>query len=116
MNMTITSSSEAVAVCSTEDLIPNSGVAVKVGESQVAVFYLPNEPEMIFALDNYDPIGQANVMSRGIVGDRGGQLVVASPLYKQHFDLRSGKCQEEPDVCLQAYKAKIDDGKVWIWL
>lgn len=114
--MTTTNTASAVAVCKTEDLIANSGVAVKLDGAQIAIFYLPNESEQVFALENYDPLGKANVISRGIVGDRAGALVVASPLYKQHFDLRTGQCQEEPDVCLKAYGAKIEGDQVWVCL
>ncbi len=114
--MTTTDTARSVAVCHTDDLIAHSGVAAKLDGAQIAIFYLPNEPEQVFALDNYDPLGQAHVISRGIVGDRAGALVVASPLYKQHFDLRTGQCQEEPDVCLKTFATRLEDNQVWICL
>ena len=49
-------------------------------------------------MGNLDPFSRANVLSRGIVGDLKGELVVASPVYKQHFSLRTGQCVEDPDV------------------
>jgi nitrite reductase (NADH) small subunit len=83
-------------VCKLSDLVAGSGVCALVNGQQVAIFYLPKEQPTIYALDNFDPIGGANVLSRGIVGDIKGELVVASPLYKEHFSLRSGRCLEKP--------------------
>ena len=49
----------------------------------------------MYALSNYDPFSGAFVLSRGIVGSTGDTLKVASPLYKQTFDLASGQTSEE---------------------
>jgi nitrite reductase (NADH) small subunit len=81
--------------CRLSDLVSGSGVCALVNGQQVAIFYLPKEQPMFYAIDNFDPIGGANVLSRGIVGDIGGELVVASPLYKEHFSLSSGRCLEK---------------------
>ena len=101
-------------LCSKQDLIAGSGVCALAGGSQVALFYLPNEENEIFAIDNHDPVGGANVLSRGIVGDLDGRLVVASPLYKQHFDLISGECLEEENICVETYSVRIDGDAVQI--
>ena len=79
-------------ICAREDLVPGSGVCALVEGEQVALFYLPGEEQEVYALSNRDPIGDANVLSRGVIGDISGRLVVASPLYKQHFDLVTGQC------------------------
>ena len=34
----------------------------------------------VFAIDNVDPVSQAAVMSRGLIGSLGERVVVASPL------------------------------------
>jgi len=80
----------------------------------VALFYLPNESPTIYAIGNWDPIGKANVLSRGIVGDINGQLVVSSPLYKQHFDLITGRCIEHSDVKVPVYVVELVDDYVLI--
>lgn len=102
-------------ICQTEDLVANSGVCARIehnGQSkQIALFYLPNTEPQIFALDNWDPLGQANVLSRGILGDINNELVVASPLYKQHFSLETGKCLEE-DISVACYQVRIDGNSV----
>lgn len=103
-------------VCEQSDLIANSGVCVLVEGQQVALFYLPDEQPQIYAVGNWDPLGRANVMSRGIVGDIGGKLVVASPLYKQHFDLTTGECLEDDEASLPVYEVSLSGGKVSIAL
>jgi nitrite reductase (NADH) small subunit len=81
--------------CKRDDLVEGSGVCALVNGQQVALFYLPDEQPALYAIDNYDPIGRANVLGRGIVGDVRGELVVASPLYKEHFSLVTGRCLEK---------------------
>src|SRR5471032_2510366 len=66
--------------------------------------------------DNYDPNSQASVLSRGLVGSIGERVVVASPIYKQHFDLQTGECLEAPEHSVISYAARIDGGKVWVSL
>jgi nitrite reductase (NADH) small subunit len=98
-------------VCSAGDLQPDSGVCALVEGRQVAIFFMPKE-KAVFAIGNYDPIGQANVLSRGMIGDLGGQPVVASPLYKQHFNLQTGVCLEDASVSVPVYPIRIENGRV----
>jgi nitrite reductase (NADH) small subunit len=88
--------------CKRDDLVEGSGVCALVNGQQVAIFYLPDEQPALYAIDNFDPIGRANVLARGIVGDVRGELVVASPLYKEHFSLASGRCLEK-DYTVRAW-------------
>ena len=103
---------EWTIVCALEDIVPNSGVCGLVAGRQVAVFRL--DDDSVYAIDNYDPFSRANVLSRGIVGDVQGELVVASPVYKQHFSLISGKCMEDSSVCVPVYGARVDAGNVLV--
>ena len=99
------------SVCSA-DLIPaDAGAAALINGVQIAVFCVGNE---VFAIDNYDPIGNANVLARGIVGDINGELCVASPLYKQHFSLRTGACLEDANVRVNTYDVRIHNGVIEI--
>ena len=68
-------------ICEQKDLIANSGICAMVEGQQIALFYLPKETPQVYAIGNWDPIGKANVLSRGMVGDINERLVVASPLY-----------------------------------
>ena len=99
-------------LCQESDLIENSGVCALVKGEQVALFYLPQTEEKVFAISNWDPIGKANVLSSGIVGDLGGNIVVASPLYKQHFDLKTGTCLEDEEATVKTFGVTLNDGKV----
>src|SRR3546814_3995797 len=52
--------------------------------------------------------------SRGLIGDLQGERVVASPIYKQHFSLATGRCLEDPTQNVAAYPARVADGMVWV--
>ncbi|MDH6577531.1 nitrite reductase small subunit NirD [Kitasatospora sp. MAP5-34] len=80
-------------VCAYDDLIPGRGVAVLLDGDQVAVFR--DRAGTLYAVDNRDPFSGTYVLSRGIVGSRGDTPTVASPMYKQVFDLRDGRCLDE---------------------
>ncbi|MBV1908479.1 MAG: nitrite reductase small subunit NirD [Kangiellaceae bacterium] len=99
-------------ICDKNDLIENSGVAAMVDGEQIAIFYLPTTEKKIFAISNWDPIGKANILSRGIVGDYEGKIVVSSPLYKQHFDLESGLCLEDEKAPVRTYSVSLKNDKV----
>ena len=101
-----------IDVCAVQDLPHNAGVAARVAGRQIAIFYLPAETPSVYALDNWDPLGEAAVLARGIVGDLGGQLVVASPLYKQHFRLADGQCLEDPAVRVASHPVRLDGERV----
>ena len=104
-----------VDVCSIDDLQPNSGVCALVDNQQVAIFYMPKE-QAIYAIDNYDPFGDVHVLSRGVIGDIQGRSMVASPLYKQHFDLETGQCFEDDTVKVPVYGVQINAGRVKVTL
>jgi NAD(P)H-dependent nitrite reductase small subunit len=100
-------------VCDVGDLVANGGVCALLEGQQVAIFHLADLGET-YAIQNYDPFSKANVLSRGLTGDLDGQLVVASPIYKQHFNLRTGQCLEDEAVQLQIFPSKIVNNKVEI--
>ncbi|MFI7436466.1 nitrite reductase small subunit NirD [Micromonospora haikouensis] len=100
-------------VCPLEKLEPERGVAALVDGAQVALFRAGDE---LFALDNLDPVGGAYVLSRGIVGSRGGTPTVASPLHKQVYDLRTGACLDLPGVAVPRHDVRCRDGLVEVRL
>lgn len=106
------------ALCSRQDLVANSGVVAWVDGNQVALFHLPEteEGEKVYAVDNRDPKSGANVIGRGIVGSLKGDLVVASPLYKQHFRLEDGECLEYPEQQLKVWPVRLNGEAVEIGL
>jgi len=102
------------AICSLERIVPDTGVCALLNGRQVAVFRVGTESPRVFAIDNYDPNSSAAVLSRGLVGSIGERVVVASPIYKQHFDLRTGECLEVPQNSVSSYPVRIEDGQVWV--
>ncbi|WP_433931770.1 nitrite reductase small subunit NirD [Sorangium cellulosum] len=100
-----------VEVCGVDDIIPNTGVCALVGARQIAVVRV-GEGEEIYAVSNFDPFSKAFVISRGIVGDKGGVPKIASPIYKQNFDLRTGQCLDDPSVRIPVYPVRVRGGRV----
>jgi nitrite reductase (NADH) small subunit len=101
------------AVCGLRMLQPNRGVAALLPDgTQVALFRTHDDE--VFALSNVDPFSGAAVLSRGIVGDRGGVPVAVSPIYKQGFDLRTGFCVDDPTVTVAVYRVRVRDGIVLV--
>ena len=98
-------------VCAVDDLTPDRGVAALVDGEPVAVFRISGSDEVV-AIDNVDPFSGASVLSRGIVGSKGEVITVASPIYKQRFDLRSGACLDDPTTRVRTHDARVVDG--WI--
>lgn len=99
-------------VCPVGALLPDRGVAALLDDGeQVAVFRTAGE---IHALSNVDPFSGAAVLSRGLVGDVGGVPVVASPMHKQRFDLRTGACVDDPAVSVAVYPVRVEDGVILV--
>lgn len=103
-------------VCTVDDLVPDSGIAVWTPEGPVAIFYLPHHLPTLFAISHTDPFSGANVLARGITGDIKGEPVVASPLYKQHFSLRSGLCLEDSSIRVRTYPVLLDGNAIRLGL
>jgi nitrite reductase (NADH) small subunit len=99
-----------VPVCRYDQLLPERGAAALLGDRSVAVFRTW-EGEVL-AVDNRDPFSGASVLSRGIVGTRAGVPTVASPMYKQVFDLRTGRCLDDPAVSVPVLPARVRRGFV----
>lgn len=101
-------------VCSVDDILPDTGVCALVDGRHVAVFRVGRD--RFFAIDNVDPKSGASVLSRGLVGNLGERIVVASPLYKNHFDLATGECLEFPEHSVNAHAVRVDSGRVLVAL
>ena len=104
-----------VPVCELDDLLPQRGVAALVEGRQIALFRVMPENEVL-AIANRNPFSKANVLARGIVGSVGDTVVVASPMYKQHFDLRAGRSVEDPNVAVDTFRTRVRGGVVEIGL
>jgi nitrite reductase (NADH) small subunit len=97
--------------CAYDHLIPGRGVGVLLHDgTQAALFRL--DDGSLHAVGNIDPFSGAAVMSRGIVGDRGGRVTVQSPIKKQAFALDDGTCLDDPGVAVPVYSVRVVDGRV----
>ncbi len=96
-------------VCPTRDLAPNLGVRALINGEQVALFRVKDR---LYGISAIDPFCKAAVLSRGIIGDLKGQVVVASPIYKQHFDLQTGQCLEDAAARLKTYRVRENGDQI----
>jgi nitrite reductase (NADH) small subunit len=99
-----------VTICRYDDLQPERGVAALVEGHQVAVFRTFDG--VLHAIGNRDPFSGAFVLSRGIVGTHGTVPTVASPIFKQVFDLQTGRCLTDPEVSVPVHDLRCVDGVV----
>lgn len=99
-------------VCRLDQIEVEGGVAALVDGAAVAIFR--THDGNVYAMSNWDPFSQASVLSRGIVGTRGGVPFVASPMFKQAFDLRTGQCLDDAEVRVPTYDVRVDGGLVMI--
>ena len=103
------SPSEWVPVCPLALIPPEAGVCAWVNGVAVAIFRVG---DAVHAIGDRDPFTGASVLSRGIVGDRGGVLKVSSPLHKQSFAVDTGECLDDPSVRVPVFACRVVDGVV----
>ncbi len=99
-------------VCAYTDLLPERGACVLVDGHQIAVFRAFDGS--LYAVGNLDPFSGAYVLSRGIMGTRGGEPVVTSPMHKQPFSLVTGVCLDDPSVSVPRYPIRLAGGMVHV--
>jgi nitrite reductase (NADH) small subunit len=99
-------------VCAVDDLVPGTGGAALVDGEQIAV--VRSRDGRVFALSNFDPFSKAFVIARGIVGDKGGVPKIASPIYKQSFNLETGECFDDPAVRLTTHPVRVVGGRILV--
>ncbi|WP_329622886.1 nitrite reductase large subunit NirB [Streptomyces sp. NBC_01255] len=86
-------------VAGVEFLEPGRGRAAVLADGTEAALFRDGDGE-VYAVGNRDPFSGADVIANGIMGSRDGVPVVASPMHKQEFDLRTGACLDDPEVSL----------------
>jgi len=112
--MTAVAMTQWTAVCRYDELTPERAVATLVDGVQVAVVRVFDGA--VYAVSNIDPFTDAAVISRGIVGNRGDRPTIASPLYKQAFDLATGRCLDDDAISLATYDVRVADGRIEVRL
>lgn len=108
-------SRRTASVCRVAELVPERGVAALVDGAQVALFRIDGAdgPE-VFAVDHHDPFSGANVLARGIVGRTDGRWYVASPVYKQRFDLATGRSLDDDSVSVDTWSVELVGDEVHV--
>ncbi len=103
-------------VCLIEDIPLNAGVCALLDGRQIALFRAGQSEAQskLYAVDNFDPCSDANVISRGIVGSSGEVPKVASPIYKQQFNLVTGECLDDSEKRLNCFPIREQDGVVYV--
>jgi nitrite reductase (NADH) small subunit len=101
-----------IDVCRYDRINPGTGVAAMIDGEQIAI--VKTRDGRLYALSNFDPFSKAFVIARGIVGDREGTPKIASPIFKQTFDLRNGQCLEDPGVRLPVFETRVKDGNIQV--
>ena len=99
------------AICELAAIPAQAGIGARLGERQIALFRFG---EQVYALDNLEPGSDANVLSRGMLGDAGGEPMVISPLYKHRIRLRDGRPCDGGEPMVRAWPVKIENGTVWV--
>jgi nitrite reductase (NADH) small subunit len=99
-------------VCRVAQLEVHRGATALAHGQAIALFR--TRDDTVYALGNHDPFARASVLARGIVGTRGGVPFVASPVHKHAFDLRSGRCLDDPHASVPAYLVRVVEGMVLV--
>jgi len=102
-----------IDVCEFNGLQPDRGVCALVGGEAVAVFRCWPD-DALYAVGNVDPFSGASVLSRGIVGSADDTVFVASPIFKERFDLRTGEALDDPAIQIPTYEVQVVAGQVMV--
>lgn len=98
-------------ICAVDAIPEQAGIGARLGSQPIALFRMG---QAVYALEDREPGGSARVLSRGILGDAGGEPIVISPLYKQRIRLRDGRQFDSGEPAVQAWPVKVENGKVWV--
>ena len=104
---------EWVRVGRVADFPRNGGAAVKVGETQIAVFNLTDRGQWR-ACQNMCPHKNAFVLAKGIAGSAGLSPKVTCPLHKKPFSLDTGECLSDEPYALKVFPVRVAGDGVYV--
>lgn len=99
-------------VCRLAELEVGRGATALVHGQAVALFRVADDD--VHALGNHDPFAHASVLARGIVGRRGDVPFVGSPVHGHAFDLRTGRCLDDPHASVPVFDVRVVEGVVLV--
>ncbi|KAF8587207.1 nitrite reductase [Ramaria rubella] len=92
-----------------------TSVAVKYGDTRLAVFYVPKRG--YYATQQMCPHKRAFVLDHGIISDDAdGNLYVSCPMHKRNYQLDTGACLNDDNYSILAFEAKEDQGNIYLLL
>jgi nitrite reductase (NADH) small subunit len=95
-------------VCRLADLPEQGGALFEVAGEEVALFRVG---ELVHAISNACPHRDGPLA----FGDLRGTTVFC-PLHAWGFDLRTGRCDEFPEVCVRTFEVRLDGDEVLLEL
>ena len=104
-----------VSVGKVADFPQDGGATIKYGRSQIAVFNLASRGQW-YASQNMCPHKKAFVLSRGILGDAGGEPKVACPLHKKTFSLNTGESLQGEEYRIRTFPVRVEGEDVLLEL
>lgn len=99
--------------CRTEDVPADGGACIKYGNEQIAIFYFARRNEW-YATQNQCPHKMQMILSRGMLGDSGGEPKVACPFHKQNFSLKTGQSISGDCDSIKTYSVKVEGDFVFV--
>lgn len=100
-------------VATVKDFPADGGAAVLYHGKQIAVFHFADRGEW-YASQNMCPHKLEMVLSRGLIGDVGGEPKVSCPFHKRNFSLHTGKCLNDDSYQIEIYPVKVVEDFVYI--
>ena len=104
-----------VQVARLADVSPDSGVAFRHGDVQLALFRYGKD-DALYATQHMCPHKHDMVLARGLLGDAGGEPKVACPQHKKTFSLRTGACLSGDVPALRTFPVRIEGDRVLVEL
>jgi len=95
------------------DFPSNGGGAVKISESELAVYHSSVTGKW-YATQNSCPHKQLQVLNRGFLGMHGTVPKVACPIHKNTYNLETGKGISNPGFNLATFEVKEENGRVLV--
>ncbi|KAF9267857.1 nitrite reductase [Marasmius fiardii PR-910] len=93
-----------------------SSIAVKYGDSQLAIFHVPSKG--YYATQQMCPHKRAFILEHGIVGDdpKSGEVYVSCPMHKKNFGLSSGTCLNDDAYSILTFDTKAEGEDIYVLL
>ena len=104
-----------VHVAQIKDVPRDSGITIRHGNTQIAVFHFATRGEW-YATQASCPHRQDNVLGRGLLGTQGDVPKVACPLHKRTFALTTGAGLSDPSLQVHTFPVEVRGDGVWVEL